>query len=1101
MTTKKQLIKSVKKTIKKRVWGLNFAKLNKIQVNALNRITKKTKGELNKQAKKLGIMKPRKIKKPQLAIQIFNKTKPKINLNLRLKKVKKDVRKLPAPKTDRKNEKDLAKMMVDLVKGIKKKVKVDINKVPIDTALKIIKKIGKNAKVLININGDHFTMNDKTLRRLIRIVNEARIRQTEVTGSDGRIIASIVVQKFFDIEIAPTLKFLKSGKAKKKRGGKFFCYNHKLDIDLTKYGIYKVGETDNGEVNCLYEALKQGGLKESKLMKLKTMIFNSHIPMAELKKVAKILKIFIKLRRGDDNNRKFLTYGEPKNKAYEIALWDDHYFILDEVRDSDGEIFKHGGLTFNNSYKLVRYLIDNKEELLQEIDFTNNDIFKTHYYGKITKFNKLDYDDECVRPVLNKERKEQKKYKKYYFDFETYVHKWRVITRNKETGEIIKVVQKNKHIPYLCCYIDEDGNERSFVGENCGKLMLNTLTEDSLLIAHNAGYDFRFVLKYLYGLGMIEKGNGLFQATGFFGSKNNGRLKITIKDSYKHISMPLRKFKKSFFKDTAQGKEIMPYSVYNKKNVKAVWHDINKIIKYVNKEDREQFIKNVEKWDLYMYEGSDEFDIVEYSKKYCEIDCSVLKKGYEVFRGWMKQVTALDIDDYLSSASLIDKYLKDEGVYDGCYELSGVVREFIQQCVVGGRTMCRDNKKWAVEKELDDLDGCSLYPSAMYRIDGYLMGKPKVLKNLNKEFLKKVDGYFVEIKINKVGKNLHFPLMSYLNKDNVRTFSNDMKGRTMFVDKYSLEDMMEFQKVQYTILRGYYFDEGRNKKINKVMEFLYTERLKKKGNTLINGKWVKTGTKKPIESVYKLLMNSSYGKTIQKAIEKDTIIKANKKQLDKYVQLNYNTIESYTQIADSDKYKIKIYKSIIDHYSRPHIGAEVLAMSKRIMNEVMCLAEDVGAVIYYQDTDSTHIEKEHIPKLEKAYREKYNKELQGNYLGEFNCDFDGFIKGGTEPVSVKSYFLGKKCYFDKLMSIKDGKKYYSYHSRMKGIPEHTLRYEALSVGGVENLYNILHKGIPHKFNLLKKADEDGNIYNATNFVYNKDMSISTNDCFTRKLKF
>jgi len=31
-------------------------------------------------------------------------------------------------------------------------------------------------------------------------------------------------------------------------------------------------------------------------------------------------------------------------------------------------------------------------------------------------------------------------------------------------------------------------------------------------------------------------------------------------------------------------------------------------------------------------------------------------------------------------------------------------------------------------------------------------------------------------------------------------------------------------------------------------------------------------------------------------------------------------------------------------------------MSKRIMNEVMCLAEDLGIEIYYTDTDSMHID-------------------------------------------------------------------------------------------------------------------------------------------------
>ena len=36
------------------------------------------------------------------------------------------------------------------------------------------------------------------------------------------------------------------------------------------------------------------------------------------------------------------------------------------------------------------------------------------------------------------------------------------------------------------------------------------------LIAHNSGYDFRFLLKYLSRVDTIEKGNGLMTATARF---------------------------------------------------------------------------------------------------------------------------------------------------------------------------------------------------------------------------------------------------------------------------------------------------------------------------------------------------------------------------------------------------------------------------------------------------------------------------------------------------------------------------------------------------------------------------------------------------------
>ena len=59
------------------------------------------------------------------------------------------------------------------------------------------------------------------------------------------------------------------------------------------------------------------------------------------------------------------------------------------------------------------------------------------------------------------------------------------------------------------------------------------------------------------------------------------------------------------------------------------------------------------------------------------------------------------------------------------------------------------------------------------------------------------------------------------------------------------------------------------------------------------------------------------------------------------------------------------------------------------MNEVMCLAEDMGIQIYYQDTDSIHIEHNKLELLSKEYRKIYNRELIGeNIMGCFHNDFD-----------------------------------------------------------------------------------------------------------------
>ena len=76
----------------------------------------------------------------------------------------------------------------------------------------------------------------------------------------------------------------------------------------------------------------------------------------------------------------------------------------------------------------------------------------------------------------------------------------------------------------------------------------------------------------------------------------------------------------------------------------------------------------------------------------------------------------------------------------------------------------------------------------------------------------------------------------------------------------------------------------------------------------------------------------------------------------------------------------------------------ILAMSKRIMNEVMTLAEDLKINVYYQDTDSLHIESDKLEELRTVFKNKYNRELIGKNLGQFHSDFEsskGKVEGTT----------------------------------------------------------------------------------------------------------
>ena len=86
-----------------------------------------------------------------------------------------------------------------------------------------------------------------------------------------------------------------------------------------------------------------------------------------------------------------------------------------------------------------------------------------------------------------------------------------------------------------------------------------------MLIAHNANYDCRFLLKYLSQEKPIVKGGRFLSIDALFYRyfDNKQPLKIRIKDSCKLIQMPLRDFGKSFKLDVQ--KDLMPYKVYTSK--------------------------------------------------------------------------------------------------------------------------------------------------------------------------------------------------------------------------------------------------------------------------------------------------------------------------------------------------------------------------------------------------------------------------------------------------------------------------------------------------------------------------------------------------------
>jgi len=973
-----------------------------------------------------------------------------------------------------------------------------------------IQKVGR--KFLISWDGKFYALSDKKIADLREYYNKNKSYFTEEKPqyeSDEELIYKLKQKKI-------KFQFVEEWGKYEQDNGAFFDMHHKTPFDLSDFQIYTETKKENYENAdaCFIHALKVAGVKEEKLNVMRSMVKTKNLPKCMLGQLCEKvgIQVYVKMITNDENGKKKnnITYGK-EGEVYKLGLINNHYFLIkpmeitryavehfdDEefhkVKNWQKKLFKGGRYQqdknkFIDSFTLIKMMVEDEKRYLTPMTLTA-EIYKTTLSNHFNKITTLEYDEDLIRENEPKEKKEKDDFINEYFDFET-------------------TTDGKKHRPYLARVA---GYEKVFINKNTDKKeydgwlgyqMLKYLAERNeykniRLYAHNAGYDIKFIFDFIQWDKIIERGHSLLRGYGKFYYAKGKYVKVEVQDTKAYLACQLKSFKDMFKLDVK--KEVIPYRMYNEKTMSNadVWKkglSVRKVKKYCKAEKVvfDEFMTNAKEWGCIT---DNHINIIEYSSRYCAMDCEVLKKGWETFRKWIDEITGLDIHDFISISSMVDNYFRNKGVYDGVYEVSSYVREFQQRCMVGGRTMTRKNKKYHLQNvRVSDFDAVSLYPSAMARLGGYLKGKPKVITTTDYETLKTYDGYFVEIVVNEVNKKRAFPLMSYKNDEGIRHFSNDMEGKTLYVDKFMLEDIIEYHDIKFNIIRGYYYDEGRNMKLKEIIELLFNERLKAKKD------------KNPIQVVYKLMMNASYGKTLIKPFSEDVKIMSFKnaktfitRQYNKIKSIDILSTKTWDELDDFDKLKIKVEEPISEHFNNAPCGCEVLSMSKRIMNEVMNTAEDYGFKIYYQDTDSMHINEADIDKLAEIYEEKYGRKLIGKGMGQFHSDFESDILKG-DIYACESIFLGKKCYIDKLTDgeTKDenGSLIYDYHIRMKGMNKRGIihRADADYGGDVMEVYKKLYGGEELEFDLCGGGQ-------MPTFDYQSNGTISSKYEFIRKIKF
>ena len=880
--------------------------------------------------------------------------------------------------------------------------------------------------------------------------------------------------------------------------------NHSI-MDLSRYQIF--GKSQSAE-NCLIHTLIiSGKISPDIINAVKLAItIGTSIAKKSLNKIADIIEHTLIITEYDSLSKQFRPWKYGKHEAsINIALYDNHYFLLEDTKyssyavkncealqdhDSWFDIFtaanKRSKTRKINSIKLVQ-LMDScgyfyKGDMTQAPEAADHIQLRDHIF-----LGNIENEQRLVPTRLLKQNTSAI----YYADCESFVsegnHQLFLLGFVGHTNEVSIINFAN---------LDERDRQVNIYQ------FLSAMTKNGKVNAtvyfHNLNYDYSLLEPYLNISSVCKKDRQLYSVKCFYKSCS-----IEFRDSYKLAPMPLSGFCKNFNLDPAMNKlEAINYTYYTNQNATDIEVSTELYAKGLKTKELPTFWKNVN--------NAKTFNALEYYKEYLRMDCLVLKHGLTKFNEIIKGLDdRLSIYNSLTISSLTDLYMNINGAYEGVFEQTGNLREYISNAIYGGRVNVNPvYVKQVIEEKIADYDGVSLYPSSIHRLCREF-GLPTgacVAMDINTikhfEDLDIQDYAIMSIQITKVNKHQPMPFIAEKNTDSLN-YINHAPNKIIHIDNYTLGDYIKFHDIEYTIIQGVIWKSGnkKNDTMGNLIMKLFNKRIENKS------------TNPALANILKLMLNSSYGKTIMKKTSTQCrIVKRDTNKLDPetkewtntpdanfnaFLNKNFNTIKAI-RIINKKLYEVD-QLAVDTSYNRGQVGCAILSISKRIMNEVFDTAALINAPIYYTDTDSIHMRHGDVPRLEDKFREVYNRELNGTGLGQFHSYFD-LDKAATEVYAIRSIFLGKKSYIDHLerTNVK-GEKIQGYHIRLKGITKESIIHHSKEYASPFAMFEYLATGETKKMTLNPYNPEENS--HKVLFEFIPAGGVRTRSEFVREIRF
>ena len=864
----------------------------------------------------------------------------------------------------------------------------------------------------------------------------------------------------------------------KKNNGKYFRYSHDSPFDLKKLQITHINDskTVHDKINvdhCLISSLSiyfdANQIRNTDaigfLATLQHKIGSNQFKTSHISKILpEWLSISVQKYEDDGKKgrlRKFVSPDCKKNKTKPIVeaklfLFREHFMPQVKVQGNVAAI-KDPKKFDKKKFTLASRIVIG---LAKENRYTP---------CKYSYRKGIEVKDVIDHSIIEKEQREhqRKEYKSsnnkiLFADYEAIVYN----------------TPRNEHLPFMLGWIDLEGNYDREQAKNKKDLYQNTMIVNMFdklinknnrvkrndkgeilkdsegnvirecpifqIYFHNLKYDYHHIKKnkYLIIKNELERNGQIYSVEIIYKKRT-----FLLVDSMKAINEPLYKFNKMFALGEIKKMSFDLYNIIDLENFNKESIPLEKFkIMLKERENREY---NEEDFKGFINHGHYYFK--EHYRRYLKLDCETLMQGMKTFEALLKDLTGLSIYDSLTMSSLAGKSLDKEGCLDGTYSMTGNLQKYVMRSVTGGRVALRNNRKVIVNQPVEDFDAVSLYGSAM-RLIKFCKGRAETITNLNIKYI--MDNYqqfVITCKI-KINKSQQIPMISCKDENGVRSWSNDV-NEYIEIDRTTYEDLLVHHKVEVLDIKrgvGWHKSNGFNNKINALVTKMFDKRLEAQKNKNV-----------ALSTCLKLYINSLYGKLLLCDTEYKIKYVRGKEKFESYVCNNYNAIKSIKNIDHKcdiqDRYRIKYSKGVMGNYNYAHLGMSILSESKRIVNEVLGVANDNNIDIYMTDTDSIHMLQKDVQILGDKFREKYGRELIGKYMGQFHTDFESQNIEG--PVWSKKFIgLGKKAYLDILTNSKGEE---DYHIRFKGAhSSNIINYCKNNNMSVEDFYMKLYNGMP-----------------------------------------